>query len=94
MADTVSSPDVRTILDARGYRAALEWIARRAEAFVIPLAALVVGMVLFSVFVALVGKSPLQLYETMWRGGFGSWFSIQNSLSRGAPLLLAALCVA
>ncbi|TGT78262.1 ABC transporter permease [bacterium M00.F.Ca.ET.159.01.1.1] len=94
MADTVSSPDLRSILDARGYRAALEWIARRAEAFVIPLAALVVGMVLFSLFILAVGKSPVQLYETMWRGGFGSWFSIQNSLSRGAPLLLAALCVA
>lgn len=94
MADTVSSPDVRTILDAGGYRAALEWTARRAEAFVIPLAALVVGMVLFSLFVLAVGKSPVQLYGTMWRGGFGSWFSIQNSLSRSAPLLLAALCVA
>ncbi|MDX8536174.1 MULTISPECIES: ABC transporter permease [Mesorhizobium] len=94
MTDTVSSAGVPALLGARGYRAALEWIARRAEAFVIPLAALVVGMVLFSLFVALVGKSPLQLYETMWRGGFGSWFSIQNSLSRGAPLLLAALCVA
>jgi simple sugar transport system permease protein len=94
MADTVSGPDVRTILDARGYRPALEWIARRAEAFVIPLAALVAGMVLFSLFILAVGKSPVQLYETMWRGGFGSWFSIQNSLSRGAPLLLSALCVA
>ncbi|TIW90937.1 MAG: ABC transporter permease, partial [Mesorhizobium sp.] len=67
MTDTVSSAGVPALLGARGYRAALEWIARRAEAFVIPLAALVVGMVLFSVFVALVGKSPLQLYETMWR---------------------------
>ena len=92
MADTVSSAPA--VFGARGYSAALEWIARRAEAFVIPLAALIVGMVLFSLFIALVGKSPLQLYETMWRGGFGSWFSIQNSLSRGAPLLLAALCVA
>ncbi|RWL78650.1 MAG: ABC transporter permease [Mesorhizobium sp.] len=90
----MSSPDVRTILDVGGYRTALEWTARRAEAFIIPLAALVVGMVLFSLFVLAVGKSPVQLYETMWRGGFGSWFSIQNSLSRGAPLLLAALCVA
>ncbi|RRH91169.1 ABC transporter permease [Mesorhizobium tamadayense] len=94
MADTVSGPHVRTILDARGYRAALEWIARRAESFVIPLTALIVGMMLFSLFILAVGRSPVQLYETMWRGGFGSWFSIQNSLSRGAPLLLAALCVA
>ncbi|WP_287190513.1 ABC transporter permease [Mesorhizobium sp.] len=82
------------MLGAKSYPTALEWIARRAEALVIPLAALIVGMALFSLFIALVGKSPAQLYETMWRGGFGSWFSIQNSLSRAAPLLLAALCVA
>ncbi|MEQ1955906.1 ABC transporter permease [Mesorhizobium sp. CN2-181] len=73
---------------------ALEWLARRSEGFVIPLAALVFGMALFSVFLALLGKSPVQLFELMWRGGFGSWFSIQNTLSRAAPLLLAALCVA
>nr|WP_287327049.1 ABC transporter permease [Mesorhizobium sp.] len=82
------------MLGAKSYPTALEWIARRAEALVIPLAALIVGMALFSLFIALVGKSPAQLYETMWRGGFGSWFSVQNSLSRAAPLLLAALCVA
>ncbi|WP_287232807.1 ABC transporter permease [Mesorhizobium sp.] len=82
------------MLGAKSYPIALEWIARRAEALVIPLAALIVGMALFSLFIALVGKSPAQLYETMWRGGFGSWFSVQNSLSRAAPLLLAALCVA
>jgi ABC-type uncharacterized transport system permease subunit len=94
MADTVSSAGVPTMLGAKGYPTALEWTARRAEAFVIPFAALIVGMALFSLFIALVGKSPVQLYETMWRGGFGSWFSVQNSLSRAAPLLLAALCVA
>ncbi|RWN27016.1 MAG: ABC transporter permease [Mesorhizobium sp.] len=93
-ADTVSSAGAPAMFGAKSYPAALEWIARRAEAFVIPLAALIVGMALFSLFIALVGKSPVQLYETMWRGGFGSWFSIQNSLSRAAPLLLAALCVA
>ncbi|TIM36062.1 MAG: ABC transporter permease [Mesorhizobium sp.] len=94
MADIVSSASVPVMLGAKCYPTALEWIARRAEALVIPLAALIVGMALFSLFIALVGKSPAQLYETMWRGGFGSWFSVQNSLSRAAPLLLAALCVA
>lgn len=51
-------------------------------------------MLLFSLFLVLQGKSPLQFLDLMVRGGFGSWFSIQNSLSRAAPLLLAALCVA
>ncbi|TPI31604.1 ABC transporter permease [Mesorhizobium sp. B3-2-1] len=94
MTDTVTGAGMPALFGARGYPAALEWMARRAEAFVIPLAALIVGMALFSLFIALVGKSPVLLYETMWRGGFGSWFSVQNSLSRAAPLLLAALCVA
>ena len=71
-----------------------EWLARRSEAFMIPLLALLFGMLLFSLFIATLGKSPLQFFEIMWRGGFGSWFSIQNSLSRAAPLLLTALCVA
>lgn len=71
-----------------------EWIARRAESLIIPLAALIVGLAVFSLFILAVGRSPVLLYETMWRGGFGSWFSIQNALSRAAPLLLAALCVA
>ena len=74
--------------------ALIEGLARRSEAIVIPLAALIAGMAIFSVFLALLGKSPLQFFDLMWRGGFGSWFSIQNALSRTSPLLLTALCVA
>ena len=54
----------------------LEWLARRSEGFAIPLAALAAGMMLFSLFLVLLGKSPLQFFDIMWRGGFGSWFSI------------------
>lgn len=65
-----------------------------AEALAIPLLALLVSAILFGLFIAIVGKSPLQLYELMYRGGFGTWFSWQNTLQRAAPLLLTALCVA
>ncbi len=77
--------------DGRALRAG---IAQRAEGLAIPLAALLVGLLLFSAFIRALGKSPTQLFELMWRGGFGTWFSIQNTLSRAAPLLLAGLCVA
>ena len=70
------------------------WIARRAEGIVLPLAALFAGMAAFSIFLLVIGKSPPELFELMWRGGFSSWFSIQNTLSRTTPLLLAGLCVA
>ncbi len=43
---------------------------------------------LFSLFLLALGKSPVDLYDLMWRGGFGSSFSIQNTLQRAAPLLL------
>ncbi len=76
-----------------GSGAPARW-ARRAEALAIPVGALVVGMAAFAVFLLLVGKSPVRFYELVWQAGFGTWFSWQNTLSRAAPLLLAALCVA
>ncbi|MGD9738605.1 MAG: ABC transporter permease [Bauldia sp.] len=75
-------------------RGVLDWIARRAEVVVIPLAAILVGLVLFGIFIVLQGHDPFQLYQLMYTGGFGTWFSIQNALARAAPLILAALCVA
>lgn len=79
---------------AGNLRPLLEGLARSTEPVAIALFAVVVGLALFSVFIAAIGKSPLQLFQLMYAGGFGSWFSIQNSLSRAAPLLLTALCVA
>jgi ABC-type uncharacterized transport system permease subunit len=72
----------------------LEWLARRAEPVAISLGAILIGLALFSLFIMAVGKSPVVLFQLMYIGGFGSWFSVQNSLSRSAPLLLTALCVA
>jgi len=69
-------------------------VARRTEAVVLPLGALLVGFAVFSVFLLLQGKSPAEFFSLVYRGGFGSAFSWQNTLSRAAPLLLAALCVA
>lgn len=90
---TTRSAD-HSLSDGALFATQLEWLARRAEPLAIPIGALIVGLALFSLFIAAVGKSPLELFELMWRGGFGSMFSIQNTLSRAAPLLLAALCVA
>jgi simple sugar transport system permease protein len=45
-------------------------------------------------FVACSGINPLDAYALMYRGGFGTWFSWQNTLQRAAPLTLTALCTA
>jgi general nucleoside transport system permease protein len=69
------------------WRAGLEKIA-------IPLGALVVSALLFSVFLLALGKNPLTFYALIWQGGFASFFSIQNTLQRAAPLILTGLAFA
>jgi len=94
---TVEANDPGMSIAAGGgtsFRPLLEWLARRAEPVAIGLVAILIGMALFSIFILVIGKSPVTLFQLMYTGGFGSWFSIQNSLSRAAPLLLTALCVA
>jgi len=65
-----------------------------AEYIAIPVFALVVSALLFSLFLAAIGKSPIDFFELVWRGGFGTAFSVQNTLQRAAPLILTALAVA
>jgi len=69
-------------------------LKRAAEAVAVPILAVLGGAAAFSLFLLLAGASPLHLYGLIWTGGFGSWFSWQNTLQRAAPLLLTALCVA
>lgn len=64
------------------------------SAMAVPVAALAVSLALFGAFVALVGVNPLEVYELMYKGAFGTWFSWQNTLTRAAPLILTALCTA
>ena len=59
-----------------------------------PAGALLVGLLVFSLFLLLQGKSPTEFWSLVYKAGFGSPFSWGNTLSRAAPLLLAALCVA
>lgn len=60
----------------------------------VPLGAVLVSIVLFSLFLLALGKSPVTFFELLWRGGFGTAFSWQNTLVRTAPLIFTALCVA
>ena len=66
----------------------------RLEAVVIPVAALITGLAIFSLFLLSLGKSPVAFFDLVYKAGFGTAFSWQNTLSRVAPLLFAGLCVA
>lgn len=72
----------------------LETVLRWLDPLFLPLAALLAGMLLFAVFLLLIGTSPIEFYTLVYKAGFGTSFSWTNTLARAAPLLLAALCVA
>jgi len=69
-------------------------LLKRFEPLLISLGALLATLVLFGIFLAFDGLNPLDVYEVMFRGAFGTWFSFQNTLQRSAPLMLTALCTA
>lgn len=64
------------------------------ETWCITLAALAVSFVLIAIFIASTGNSPGEVFYSMYRGAFGTWFSWQNTLVRAAHLMLTALCTA
>ena len=64
------------------------------ETWFLTLAALVVSLLLIAVFIASTGNSPSEVFYSLYRGAFGSWFSWQNTLVRASPLMLTALCTA
>src|SRR5580658_10170553 len=81
-----SAPAVRYDLGIR-LRANSEYVA-------IPVFALLMAALLFALFLLAIGKSPVEFVDYVWRGGFGTAFSFQNTLQRSSPLILTALAVA
>jgi simple sugar transport system permease protein len=63
------------------------------DAVVISLVAMVISLALFGVFVACSGANPLDVYQVMFEGSFGSGYSWGKTLLQAAPLMLTALCV-
>jgi ABC-type uncharacterized transport system permease subunit len=74
-----------------------EWAMRlraNSEYVAIPAFALLMAALLFALFLLAIGKSPVDFVDYVWRGGFGTAFSFQNTLQRSSPLILTALAVA
>ncbi len=64
------------------------------EAVCIPIAALFFSLVLFGIICAFAGANPFEVYASIYKAAFGSWYSFQNTLIRSAPLMLTSLCTA
>ena len=73
---------------------AWEALRRTLGALRVPAGAFAAALMVFGVFMAVIGRNPFAIYQQMWRGSFGTWFSFQNTLLRAAPLMLTALATA
>lgn len=69
-------------------------MTRHLESIVIPFGALLVSLLLFGAFIGIAGANPFEVFASIYRGAFGSWFAWQDTLVRAAPLMLTALCTA
>ena len=94
MTDAVDTSVARTPAVPGGASALLLRLRAGAEFVVIPVGAVLVALLLFGIFLLIVGRSPLTFIDLIWIGAFGSTFSWGNTLSHAAPLIFTALAVA
>ncbi len=69
-------------------------LARAALPGLPTLLAVLTSCLLFMLFLVAQGKPAWQALQLVGEGAFGSWFALENTLQRAAPLMLTALCVA
>jgi general nucleoside transport system permease protein len=96
MDDTAANPALPVVAAAEAAsrpRLASPWRSR-LESLVIPLGAILGALILFGIFVKLQGVDPREVFASIKKAAFGSWYSWQNTLVRAAPLMLCALCTA
>lgn len=86
--DPTSQPKAALVVAGPGL------VRRTLAALVVPVGAFAAALMLFGIFIACTGRSPMAVYYQMFRGSFGTWFSFQNTLLRAAPLMLTALATA
>ena len=64
------------------------------ENVLVPLMAVGAGLLTFALFCEWAGAPALGVFASIYKAGFGSWYSWQNSLVRAAPLMLCGLATA
>ena len=72
----------------------MTFLQANIEALLLPVISVVCALLLFGLFVAIGGHSPVEVWLLLFKGAFGDAFSIQNTLQRAAPLMMTGLCVA
>ena len=98
MSNTAPNAEVVTVLAkstgaTEGAGRALRW-GPSLEAAAIPAGAVLFALLLFGLFCITQHHNAFAVYGAIYKAAFGSWYALQNTLIRAAPLMLTALCTA
>ncbi|NQX71790.1 ABC transporter permease [Paenibacillus ferrarius] len=63
------------------------------SAWMQPLLAVIIGLLGGAIAIALIGGSIPDTYAQMWKGAFGNFYFLTNTLTRATPLILVGLGV-
>lgn len=69
-------------------------IKNLARGLLQPLLAIIAGLAVGAVAILIVGGSITETYIEMWKGAFGSFYFLTNTLARATPIILIGLGVA
>ncbi len=58
-----------------------------------PLVAVLIAFAISGILIAIIGVNPFDAYLTIWKGAFGSSYSLSETIVRSIPLMLAGLGV-
>lgn len=64
------------------------------QSLIQPLLAVLVGLLVGAIAILIVGGDVLETYREMWKGAFGSFYFLTNTLARATPIILVGLGVA
>jgi simple sugar transport system permease protein len=70
------------------------WLVRTLRSLVVPFLAVFTALVLGAVFIWSTGEDWVAAYGGLWRGSFGTWGALEQTLVRSAPFIIAGLGVA
>jgi ABC-type uncharacterized transport system permease subunit len=65
----------------------------RSLIILMPLIAVIIAFVISGILIATTGANPFAAFETMWKGAFGTTYSLSETIVSSIPLMLAGLGV-
>lgn len=67
---------------------------KKSNPFLVPILSVVVALLISAIFILINDKSPIEVYQKIFLGAFGSSFGISETIVKAIPLLLCGLGVA